>query len=41
MKINETDKESKQLNVLQKIAIFILAITVISYYVLSIQFLTK
>lgn len=41
MKINETDKDSKQLNILQKIALYILAITVISYYVLSIQFLTS
>jgi hypothetical protein len=41
MKINETDKQSKQLNILQKIGLCILVITVISYYVLSIQFLTS
>ncbi len=41
MKINETEKESKQLNILQKIALCILAITVITYYILSIQFLTS
>lgn len=41
MKINESDKESKQLNMLQKIALCIIAITIITYYVLSIQFLTS
>ncbi len=41
MKVNETNKESKQLNLLQKIALCILAIVIISYYVLSIQFLTS
>jgi hypothetical protein len=41
MKINDTDKQSKQLNVLQKIALCILVITVIIYYILSIQFLTN
>lgn len=39
--MNETEKQSGQLNILQKIALCILAVTVISYYVLSIQFLTK
>jgi len=41
MKVNETNKESKQLNLLQKIALCILAIAIISYFVLSIQFLTS
>ncbi len=41
MKVNDNNKETKQLNVLQKIALGLLAITIISYYVLSIQFLTS
>lgn len=41
MKMNETDKQSKQLNILQKIGLCLLAITIISYYILSIQFLTS
>jgi hypothetical protein len=41
MKINETDKQSKELNILQKIGICLLAVTVICYYILSIQFLTS
>jgi len=41
MKGNETNKESKQLNLLQKITLFLIALTIILYYVVSIQFLTS
>jgi hypothetical protein len=41
MKINNTDKQSKNLNILQKIGLCLLAVTIISYYILSIQFLSS
>ncbi|EJL60549.1 hypothetical protein PMI10_03768 [Flavobacterium sp. CF136] len=41
MKVNQTNGQPKQLNIFQKIGLCILAITVISYYILSIQFLTS
>lgn len=41
MKINQTDNEFKRLNILKKIGLCLLLITIISYYVLSIQFLAS
>ncbi|CAD0005649.1 hypothetical protein FLAT13_02881 [Flavobacterium salmonis] len=41
MKINNTNKESKNLNILKKIALCILVITIILYYIISIQFLSN
>jgi hypothetical protein len=41
MKVNQTNNHPKELNIFQKIGLCILAITVISYYVLSIQFLAS
>lgn len=38
MKVNDPQKE---LNIFQKIGLCLLAITVVSYYILSIQFLTS
>lgn len=41
MKSNETKNQSKGLSVIQKIGIGILILTIIFYYVLSIQFLAS
>lgn len=41
MKFNESDNQPKGLNLLQKIGVCILVLTIILYYVLSIQFLTS
>lgn len=40
MKFNESNNQPKGLNVIQKIGICVLILTIILYYVLSIQFLT-
>lgn len=39
--MNQYDNEPKKLNILQKIGLCLLVITIISYYVLSIEFLTS
>ncbi|TDO68800.1 hypothetical protein EV143_11921 [Flavobacterium chryseum] len=41
MKSNESKNQPKGLNVIQKIGIGILILTIIFYYVLSIQFLAS
>jgi hypothetical protein len=41
MKFNGSNNQPKGLNLLQKIGICVLVITIILYYVLSIQFLTS
>lgn len=41
MKPNEGNNEPKGLNLMQKIGICLLVLTIIVYYVLSIQFLTS
>jgi hypothetical protein len=41
MKFNESNNQHKGLNILQKIGICLLVLTIILYYVLSIQFLTS
>jgi len=41
MKSNETNNEPKGLNLVQKIGICLLVLTIILYYVLSIQFLAS
>ena len=39
MKTNSTNNKTSELNIVQKIGICLLVITIVSYYVLSIQFL--
>ena len=41
MKFNESKNEAKGLSILQKIGICLLVMTIIVYYVLSIQFLAS
>lgn len=41
MKFNESNKQRNGLNVMQKIGLCVLVMTIIFYYVLSIQFLTS
>lgn len=41
MKSNESNNEPKGLNLAQKIGICLLVLTIILYYVLSIQFLAS
>jgi hypothetical protein len=41
MKTNESNNQPKGLNVMQKIGLCVLVMTIILYYVLSIQFLTS
>lgn len=41
MKLNESKNQPKGLNVLKKIGICLLVMTIIVYYVLSIQFLAS
>ncbi|MDR7212648.1 hypothetical protein [Flavobacterium piscis] len=41
MKVNQTKGEQKGLNIAQKIGLCLLVITIILYYVLSIQFLAS
>jgi hypothetical protein len=41
MKRNESNNEPKGLKILQKIGICVLVLTIIVYYVLSIQFLAS
>lgn len=41
MKADQSNNEPKPLNILQKIGICLFVITIISYYVLSIQFLAS
>jgi len=41
MKFNESNNQPKGLSVLQKIGICVLVMTIIVYYVLSIQFLAS
>ncbi|WP_456315698.1 hypothetical protein [Pseudomonas shirazensis] len=41
MKTSQSNNEQKGLNLIQKIGIGLLAITIIAYYVLSIQFLAS
>lgn len=40
MKFNDSNNQDKGMNVIQKIGLCILVLTIIVYYVLSIQFLT-
>lgn len=40
MKFNDSKNQPKGLNVMQKIGLCVLVLTIILYYVLSIQFLT-
>ncbi len=41
MKLNQSKDQQKGLNIMQKIGIGVLIITIVFYYVLSIQFLTS
>jgi hypothetical protein len=41
MKFNENNHQPRGLNVMQKIGLGVLVITIVTYYVLSIQFLTS
>ena len=41
MKFNENNPQPRGLNVMQKIGLGVLVITIVAYYVLSIQFLTS
>jgi hypothetical protein len=41
MKFNESNNQEKGLNVMQKIGLCLLVVTIIFYYVLSFQFLTS
>ena len=41
VKLNETNNESKHTNLFRKIGICLLVLTVVLYYVLSIQFLAS
>ncbi|CAM3699502.1 hypothetical protein FLCH110379_19045 [Flavobacterium chungbukense] len=40
MKFNDNNNQEKGMNVIQKIGLCVLVLTIIVYYVLSIQFLT-
>ncbi|MBB4804258.1 hypothetical protein HNP37_004345 [Flavobacterium nitrogenifigens] len=40
MKFNDSNNQDKGMNVIQKIGLCVLVLTIIVYYVLSIQFLT-
>jgi hypothetical protein len=40
MKFNDSNNQEKGMNIIQKIGLCVLVITIILYYVLSIQFLT-
>lgn len=41
MKFNDSNNQPKGLNVMQKIGLCVLVLSIILYYVLSIQFLTS
>ncbi|GEM_PF-941878 len=41
MKFNENKTQPSGLNIMQKIGLCVLVVTIIAYYVLSIQFLTS
>lgn len=40
MKFNDSNNQEKGMNIIQKIGLCVLVVTIILYYVLSIQFLT-
>lgn len=40
MKFNDSNDQQRGMNIMQKIGLFVLVLTIILYYVLSIQFLT-
>lgn len=41
MKLNETNNKSKHTNLFRKIGVCLLVLTIILYYILSIQFLAS
>ncbi|WP_278248006.1 hypothetical protein [Flavobacterium johnsoniae] len=41
MKFNESNNQPRGMNIMQKIGLCVLVVTIIAYYVLSIQFLTS